>query len=132
MIPEKLHKYFLPYELALRMKNIGFSEPCFDYFANGNPQNALDISYNSDDLIRDFESVARPTFSQAFSWFREKYNIHSWIIPLVDVNGFVYDYQARFHQEESDVEIIDEFDKIEKAELACLDKLLEIVEQKQK
>jgi hypothetical protein len=70
-----------------------------------------------------------PTWQQAFRWFREKHNIHSFIIPLIDEVGFVYKYQARVHTKESAVKIIGEFESYEEAELACLEKLIEIVEQ---
>ena len=61
-----MKKEFVPYNLSIRLKALGFDEPCLDYFANGIPQKSWCISYNSDDDLRDFESVARPTFSQAF------------------------------------------------------------------
>ena len=41
----------------------------------------------------------------------------------------MYKYQARVHTKESAVEIIGEFETYEKAELVCLEKLIEIVEQ---
>jgi hypothetical protein len=41
----------------------------------------------------------------------------------------VYKYQARVHTKESAVKIIGEFESYEEAELACLEKLIEIVEQ---
>ena len=122
-----MEKEFVPYELAVKLKALGFDEPCLDYFANGNPQNSWTISYNSDDLHRPFESVARPTFSQAFRFFREKYGLdHE--TPYAGkpgeyhafVNGYVYGNNGNNPSVFT----------YEGAEEICLEKLIEIVEQK--
>ena len=120
-----MEKEFVNYELALRMKQLGFDERCIMHWWKGK------LSYYQ---MGDFSPThtSAPTFSQVFRWFREKYNIHSFIIPLIDEVGFVYKYQARVHTEESAVKIIGEFETYEEAELDCLEKLIEIVEQKEK
>ena len=85
--------------------------------------------YNETFKSEMLEEQVMDAYKQGFRWFREKYNIHSFIIPLIDEVGFVYKYQARVHTEESAVKIIGEFETYEEAELACLEKLIEIVEQ---
>jgi hypothetical protein len=135
-----MKKEFVPYELALRMKQLKFDEKCIAYYQKsaviGN-DNILPISFTN--MASDFNDYeysklgvpfySAPTWQQAFRWFREKHNIHSFIIPLIDEVGFVYKYQARVHTKESAVKIIGEFESYEEAELACLEKLIEIVEQ---
>jgi hypothetical protein len=137
---------FLPYELALKMKQLGFDGLCFAIWSGFDEQNfsitdtirlyssgfRINGTQSSKFYVNDFNSlrVAAPTFSQALRWFREKYNIHSFIIPLIDEVGFVYKYQARVHTKESAVEIIGEFETYEEAEIACFKKIIEIVEQK--
>ena len=118
-----LEKDFAPYEPSLALKELGFDEPCFGWFAS---DKSLITEYTNK---TDF--LLAPTFSQAFRWFREKHNTHSFIIPLVDEMGFVHEYQVRIHIEESSVEIIGNFEIYEEAELACLIKLIEIVKNKQ-
>lgn len=59
-----IEKQFIPYDLALRMKNIGYNEMNFAYFGNGVFRDNC-ITYNSDDLHRDFESVSAPLWQQA-------------------------------------------------------------------
>ena len=120
-----MKKEFVPYTLAVKLKELGYDGPCFGVYIAGHLMITYDSIYNSTDI----PVVKAPTFSQAVRWFREKYNIHSFIIPLIDEVGFVYKYQARVHTKESAVEIIGEFDTYEEAELACLEKLIEIVEQ---
>ena len=130
-----MKKEFVPYELAVKLKTLGFDEPCLGYYTHNEKlcsygSNEINIEYlfcTHKDIYKTY-SLA-PTFSQVFRWFREKYNIHSFIIPLIDEVGFVYKYQARVHTKESAVEIIGEFETYEEAELACLEKLIEIVEQ---
>ena len=130
-----MKKEFVPYELAVKLKTLGFDEPCLGYYTHNEKlcsygSNEINIEYlfcTHKDIYKTY-SLA-PTFSQVFRWFREKYNIHSFIIPLIDEVGFVYKYQARVHTEESAVKIIGEFETYEEAELACLEKLIEIVEQ---
>ena len=117
-----IEKEFIPYEEALTLKELGFNEPCHRGWDED-----YKIWYHPDSSI----VVDNPTFSQAFRWFREKHNTHSFIIPLVDEMGFVHEYQVRIHIEESSVEIIGNFEIYEEAELACLIKLIEIVKNKQ-
>jgi hypothetical protein len=118
-----MEKEFVPYELAVKLKTLGYDEPClcsWNFYTNELNFNGQPSTFSSEDVIQ------LPTFSQAFRWFREKYNIHSFIIPLIDEVGFVYKYQARVHTKESAVEIIGEFETCEEAELACLEKLIEL------
>lgn len=125
---EELEKDFLPYKQALELKELGFNEPCLDYFANSNPQNSWTISYNSDDLHRPFESVARPTYSQAIRWFRNKYNL----LGSIDYsNRLKWYYVIReiitsntFHNHSTSNK--EDFNTYEEAELECLKKLIEI------
>jgi hypothetical protein len=96
----KMKKEFVPYNLALRMKQIGFDEPCLGVY----PVNGGDIILcGSTDRIRlKLKHIFAPTFSQAFRWFREKYGLYSYLSPKLSYL---------------------------EAELACLEKLIEIVEQ---
>ena len=127
-----MEKEFVPYELALRLKALGFDEPCLDYFANSNPQNSWTISYNSDDLHRPFESVARPTFSQAFRWFIENYGL--WFRPDYYDDLKEYNFQGNIHKlgNFSSLADIGNYSTCEEAELACLEKIIEIVESENK
>ena len=82
---EDWEKEFVPYELALRMKTLGFAEPCWCYFMN-------DV-FNSSMFPKDYEYfevmskkyttyTLAPTFSQAFRWLYQKLNIDKGIMPL--------------------------------------------------
>ena len=114
-----IEKEFVPYQEALALKEIGFDEPCFATW-NGE---TLDMSLQipSDDYF-----TSAPTFSQAFRWFREKYEIY-YIIEGSKKFGFqhfIYDDKGSY-----EIKSEETFKNYEEAELACLNKLIEIVEQ---
>jgi hypothetical protein len=67
-----------------------------------------------------YDIVDCPTFSQAFRWFRE---IHA-LDGFFDRIGTTYIYKIRSWKNES----TNSFSTYEEAELACLEKLIEIVE----
>ena len=136
-----MEKEFVPYDRALRLKKLGFDEPCFAFHKDfiskwilmmptqltQHEQNNL-MSYIEDGLLID-----APTFSQAFRWFREKYGLlheliscveNSWLITIVDLNSKSVNgvYMKRIDLDDIDENVPNTY---EEAELACLDKLIE-------
>lgn len=124
-----INKEFVPYQEALELKELGFDEPCFGFYT--------EVYKN---LIKTFckypinlptKPFLAPTFSQAFRWFRKKYNlIHRidrdggwWICAILNL----YD-----EEDQGTIEIYLENcypNSYEEAELACLRKLIEIVKK---
>lgn len=129
-----MEKEFVPYDRSLRLKALGFDEPCFGYYDgnhnfqfmyNSKPEN---FSYRKFPLGHSVGWTSAPTFSQAFRWFREKYDMAHQITyagAKGRYNAFTDDWVYDSNGE------LKEF-SYEEAELACLDKLIEIVESKQK
>jgi len=152
---------FIPYEQALALKELGFDEPCFgatftynskinDYITFCGQSSYSGYKNSEGEEVRKFLKdeyyISKPTFSQVFRWFREKYDLV--IEPCVP-------FQRLYSTEEDHFEILefgyriysfDQYrgglrDKIEwdgydnsneeEAELECLKKLIEIVKQKQ-
>ena len=66
-------KDFTLYPEALELEKLGFDEPCFGSYIDGKLTTLLD-SVLWGDVKGD---VPAPTYSQAFRWFREKYDLHS-------------------------------------------------------
>ena len=93
-----IEKEFVPYQEALALKELGFDEPCFATWSGETLDMSLQIP--SDDYF-----TSAPTFSQAFRWFREKHGLY----PVI----FTPYLESYTHEE---------------AELACLGKLIEIVQ----
>ena len=114
----------IPYKQALALKELGFDEPCFGYFNTNNRELFLDNSNNrtSND---DDRWCSAPTFSQAFRWFREKYNLHNGIYPYYDE----YEFQIKDFRLPTNQPINGGLMPYEEAELACLNKLIEIVKK---
>ena len=119
---DKINKEFVPYELAVKLKALGFDEECLSYYFN------KQLSFGSKTAYG--EVVEAPLFQQAFRWFREKYELfHS--TNYQDDNsgpgGFDYEIQNKRGKQLNQGEYL-EFKTYEEAELACLTKLIEIVE----
>lgn len=131
---EDLQREFIPYPLALRLKELGFDEPCFGWYGN---ENKLIISGNYKNSTHTIHyCVSSPTFSQAFRWFREKYNFHvRFLEPYKNLNtpddkwrSSIHNMNRLFRGYTNGRYIIG--NTYEEAELACLEKLIEIVENK--
>lgn len=65
-------KEFAPYELALELKQLGFDELCLGYYLASTLFISNDNVYNSTDI----PVIKAPLYSQAFRFFREKYDLH--------------------------------------------------------
>jgi hypothetical protein len=128
---------FLPYDRALKLKQLGFDEPCFVlYKASNNNQLAYaphGITTNSQLSQGDPNNIAAPLFQQAFRWFREKHGI------MHRLTSYAFGYQIHLdNTADFDFEFVDrrydsgiDYKTYEEAELACLDKLIEIVTKQQ-
>ena len=116
-----MNKEFIPYELALELKQLGFDEPCFGLWNINNGKYEVDIigvcKYSE---IFKYREVLAPTYSQAFRWFREKYKV-SPIITCYSELGNAWKYHIPNEGGEQG------FNTYEEAELECLKKLIEIV-----
>jgi hypothetical protein len=121
------NKDFTLYPEASELKELGFDEPCFKYIYTGDTGNNVDIPCEvlpskAENFNKDYLCISTPTYSQAFRWFRGKYNCHH-TIKLINEKyvGIAYSSVVNFS--------IDEFNTYEEAELACLRKLIETVKE---
>jgi hypothetical protein len=119
-----MNKEFVSYNQALALKELGFDEPCFGWFGSTGIFNDWDAT-----------DINAPTFSQAFRFFREKYHFVGTILGD-GFNGELKGYYYSITEEGwiNYYESIDDgkwYDTYEEAEDACLNKLIEIVKNKQ-
>ena len=134
---ENLQKEFVPYELALKMKQLGFNESCFAFYNGKHLDLGIwDWEYPAGQKRRDIgECPQAPLFQQAFRWFRDKYGLCSWIERMYTADSICYyrytcEYKKDPLSKTHEVIVsLKEYDNYEEAELACLKKLFEIVEQ---
>jgi hypothetical protein len=94
-----MNKEFIPYEQALALKELGFDEPCM----------------SSKDMNNGEGLIQLPLYQQAFRWFREKYGLN---YVVVKAESWFYTINGCNTQEG--------FQTYEEAELACLEKLIEM------
>ena len=130
-----MKKEFVTYEQASALRELGFDKPCFGYYL----QDKRFVTYEEKRAMpkQTENCICAPTYSQAFRWFRDKYNILLDVVayydeiqlPLSKTNlqkpkgYFVWD----FYDEDFTEETSTKFEIYEEAESACLDKLIEIV-----
>jgi hypothetical protein len=125
-----MEKEFVPYELDLRMKALDFDEPCYKV-----PCLIKDTEQGEYFAVYYVHQNSRPTFSQCFRWFREKYGLFVAPNAISYENGpylWFFEVNSTILSFGIDLGETDNFENYEEAELACLEKLIEIVEQKEK
>jgi hypothetical protein len=126
-----MEKEFVPYTLAVELKELGFDEPCFGFF-NIKGKFIKDFGITKDIMdslgLQHLELVGNicvsPTYQQAFRWFREKYNFYNQIHKGYGWEGIV--------RNSSNGDILwndGTYNSTEEAELECLKKLIEIVKE---
>jgi hypothetical protein len=131
-----MEKEFVSYEIALKLKELGFDEPCFTYYyelsSNLRTHLAIDIRYAWTYLgTNKLGFTLAPLYQQAFRWFREKHDID------ISINTTYSKYNENTSKKYGGV--IDNktvfinvgfYETYEKAELAGLQKMIEIIENK--
>ena len=146
-----LVKEFVPYKQALALKELGFDEHCFKMSEHkkvcdeqSKPQGCqlhnLHCGYPDCTIDKSITPVPLPTFSQAFRWFRKKYDWQHSIEPTADqhshqlgYNYWIWNYKTgeEYHTMPKNRPSGDwEYKSYEEAELACLIKLIQIVKEK--
>jgi hypothetical protein len=118
-----MEKEFVPYEQALALKELGFDEPCFGYYISVQVRNPFLVIEKVFDTQGGYFTFA-PLYQQAFRWFRDKYGLIGWVEGKI---MFMYRIESPI---ESDGQLnCSPFRTYEEAELECLKKLIEIVNE---
>ena len=75
-----MEKEFIPYEQSLTLKELGFYEECFAGYDVDTTE--LYIGYENDQRTFNIDyHILAPLYSQAFRWFRKKYELFHCIEP---------------------------------------------------
>ena len=127
-----MEKYFVTYNQALALKEIGyvdyswFGSECSLYKHNGKHTFYMNG-------IGDNTYISAPLKSQVFEWFRDKHNLYH------EIRTFAWDYDKkelgfsiRTYLNPIDIETerlihSEVYETYKEAESACIDKLIEIV-----
>ena len=108
---------FVTYKQALALKELGFNYACLAQY--GDTEEGIGFEIWNDENFHMWEnSVGAPLYQQAFRWFREKHKLH---YPIAVSDG------VWFYAKWS----LGGYKTYKEAESACLDKLIEIIKNKQ-
>lgn len=113
-----MEKLFIPYELALKLKELGFNEKCIATFDEDGNFELQDFEQNYDTFPSHI--IAAPLYQQAFDWFREKHNLHCVIDEYENPKSWGYLINN------DDLDEAFSFSSYEEARQACLEKLIEL------
>lgn len=144
---------FVPYNESLKLKELGFDEPCFGFYheicednnkvnCSGEFQNMCGWVVgreNTNDLSSHDFIIVTPLYQQGFRWFRLNHNWQHSILPTSDQHshklGYNYWIWNNKTGEEYETEPKDRpkgdfiYESYEEAELECLRKLIELTEK---
>ena len=120
-----MNKEFVTYKQALALTKLGFVGPAMGlYYEKGKELYYGTGSFSS----RRHENILAPLYSEAFKWFREEHNYAGFIQLVEPEYGGDYGYVIYYKLNHLAVDHWNKgFKTYEKAEQACLDKLIEIV-----
>lgn len=123
-----IEKQFIPYTLALKLKELSFNKPCFAWY-DANSFSTVEIEYDYKENIDLYykESCTAPLWQQAFDWFRDEFDYN---VSIYGRKSMGYDYRINniLINSVRDTIISDYVWKTyEEARLACLEKLIEII-----
>jgi len=117
-------KEFVPFELALKLQKLGFDEDCLGFY-DGFMYNEIAFGWTQ-------SPNKAPTLQQAFRWFRDEHGVSIYVSPLEDGSAFYHMVYTNINVPFSNriCSLPSKWNTHEEAELACLDKLIEIVEER--
>jgi hypothetical protein len=129
-----MEKEFVSYKLAVKLKELGFDEPCCGYYDHSIKELDTISSDVCERLCKHDTHIKAPLFQQAFRWFREKYSGYHGVSDTdflfeLTINGEFIRVTSTLKENRIFQENGSSYEEVE---LACLTKLIEIVEQKQK
>jgi hypothetical protein len=130
---------FIPYTQALELKQLGFYEPCwawynipdedvrYCYSEGRSPITNIQEEWDAKIDGKPVENIGLPTFSQAFKFIREKYNLIGLVEGGYDNGKNIFTYVI--WEEFKDIITDDYFETLEEAELNCLNELIKMLKE---
>jgi hypothetical protein len=114
-----MNKEFIPYNLALELKQLGFDNEVIATY----PKNRRELKLNN---VKVTETTKAILLQQAFRWFRETFGIDSHIKRDYSLREMPKQYCYTIESEDG-FEESKNFNTYEEAELDCLRKLIQMV-----
>lgn len=137
-----IEKEFVPIELALELKEIGFDEFCLFYYQHDKPAPRFGIesrdiknkshfriiTINAHKILQSKNSkvvTAAPSYEQTFAWFRKKGLFHSITFEKEFFEGTIL-FCCEIRDSNSDIVTMYTTNTYEKGKVELLKKLIEI------
>ena len=127
-----MEREFVNYNQALKLKALGFDEPCVAFYEESK---RLSIGFNwlnEGGKNSNLQECTAPLYQQAFRWFRDTHNMfHEIQIDRTTEPKFcyaVFHYEHYGNYEEIRIGEWSLYRTFEAAESACLDSLIEIIQ----
>ena len=83
-----MEKEFLPYDESLALKELGFDEQCLALYDLDGKITIEFVNWKNAVNRKNNYLISAPLYQQAFRWFREKYNLNSFIIDSKSYNWY--------------------------------------------
>lgn len=117
-----MEKEFIPYELAVKLKELGFNNGCLAKWS----WSTISKRYLNFEFLPTTEKYTpAPLWQQSFDWFREKHNLHCVIDEYENPKSWGYLINN------DDLDEAFNFNSYKEARLECLKELIKIAEKKQ-
>lgn len=117
-----MKKQFVTHEIALKLKELCFDEPCFRVYDD---QGYLQLEYQMNQLKLEF--VKAPLWQQVIDWFRDKYGI---IIYVSSHTKYKHLYQLMGENSRELTEISEWISSYESARELAILKAIELINEK--
>ena len=125
-----MEKEFVPYEIALTLKELGFDEVCFVFYLDSEHLGRVG-EYESINSMGEY--LAATLYQQAFRWFREEHNIEATISCFyndkLDIPYEKREYHCFIVRKGVTSKGV-KYKTNDEAQDACLKKLIEIVNER--
>ena len=113
-----MEEQFVTYEIALKLKELGFDECCLAVYFKNKFQLVKGFNINNVNLHEASEmgAILAPLWQQVIDWLREELNIHLYL-PKSVYGGYVYVVDSKY----SDTIYKDYYDAREQAILKAIE-----------
>lgn len=125
-----MENQFVPYDIALKLKELGFNEHCFASYTNKDLSFVRELfgdviasRYSINNDVDYSTEITAPLYQQVFEWFRNNNNMHHNIVHQESSSQEWYNAYV-------EGEKIDECGSYRQAHIACINKLIELVYDK--
>ena len=126
-----MKKYYVLYPQAVELKALGIDEPCNAHYRD--PESLISLAEGIAGVkyswINAPDAILAPLKTQVFTWFRDNFNMDGY--PERCGQGYSYQIYINFKTAENEsIPSKGHWATYEEAEMACINKLIELLKEK--